>query len=238
MKRQVLEVIDRAPPDYFDPKLKRQLPEVKRRISKLADLIDDLGRLDETTGEVFVDENSLRKVLREASAGSEDAVIERLRQFPDQKLIRGRQGLKPIPGETLAERIDPYRGSREVDVNRRLSSYSSLEEFRQEVRRQSPHIPSETFDGETLYHQFKAILDAPGLTSRGPSHWDCIVGKVGWFVAPMVAVIISVVAVVIACVGSRFPPFRRLRLRGGLSSGRRFGLWLRPQRFGATWWLR
>jgi hypothetical protein len=204
MKHQVLEIIDKAPPDYFDPKLKKQLPAVKQRISKLGDLIDDLGRLDETTGEVFIDEKSLRKLLREASAGSEDAVIERLRQFPDQKFSK-KSGLKPIPWETLAERMDPYRSSQEVDVNRGLASYSSLEEFRQEVRRQSPNIPSETFDGETLYHQFKALLDAPGQTSRGPNAWDCIVRKLGWFVATMVAVIISVVAVVIACVAIAFP---------------------------------
>jgi hypothetical protein len=209
MKQQVLEIIDKAPPDHFDPKLKKQLPAVKQRISKLADLIDDLGRLDETTGEVFIDEKSLRKLLREASAGSEDAVIARLRQFPDQKFSK-KPGLKPIPWETLAERMDAGRGSREVEVNRGQSPYSSLEEVRQEVRRQSPDIPSEAFDGETLYHQFKAVLDAPALTSEGgtragPNAWDCMVRKLGWFVATMVAVIASVVVLVVAAVAIAAP---------------------------------
>ena len=65
MKQKLEESIDRAPPGYFHPKVKEKLPEAKQRLSKIADLIYDLGRLDERTQEVYVDEKSLRKLLRE-----------------------------------------------------------------------------------------------------------------------------------------------------------------------------
>ena len=53
MKQKLEESIDRAPPGYFHPKVKEKLPEAKQRFSKIADLIDDLGRLDERTQEVL-----------------------------------------------------------------------------------------------------------------------------------------------------------------------------------------
>jgi hypothetical protein len=211
MQRQVLEILDKAPPGYFGPKLKQHLPEVRRRIAKLAERIDDLGRLDEASGEVFVDESSLRKLLREASPRSEDAVIERLRQFPDNKLIRGNR-LKPIPWETLVERMERKAVSKEPEANLRVSPYSSLEEVRLEVQRQSPEIPNAAFEGETLHHQFRTVLDAPGalskepeVTGRAASPWDCMVRKLGWFAATMVVVLAAIVAVVILAVAIAAP---------------------------------
>ena len=53
MKQKLEESIDRAPPGYFHPNVKEKLPEAKQRFSKIADLIDDLGRLDERTQEVL-----------------------------------------------------------------------------------------------------------------------------------------------------------------------------------------
>ena len=53
MKQKLEESIDRAPPGYFHPKVKEKLPEAKQRFSKIADLFDDLGRLDERTQEVL-----------------------------------------------------------------------------------------------------------------------------------------------------------------------------------------
>src|SRR5687768_7428085 len=100
MKRQLEAFIDQAPPGYFDPKLQKHLPKIKQRLLKMADLIDDLGLLDEQTQEVYINENSLRRLVKEASPEAEEGVLARLSEFPDSRLTRGRKGMRSIPWET------------------------------------------------------------------------------------------------------------------------------------------
>ena len=157
MKQKLEESIDRAPPGYFHPKVKEKLPEAKQRLSKIADLIDDLGRLDECTQEVYVDENSLRKLLRETSPGSEEPVLAQLKRFPGSKLTDRGDGMKKIPWETLPVDANPIA----------VGQYPTFDEIRSGVRGRYPNIPEKAFEAEDMNRAFKAAIQAPGAVGEG-----------------------------------------------------------------------
>lgn len=166
MKQKLEESIDRAPPGYFHPKVKEKLPEAKQRFSKIADLIDDLGRLDERTQEVYVDEKSLRKLLRETSPGSEEPVLAQLKRFPGSKLSDRGDGMKKIPWETLAERMKPQIAP--VDANPiAVGQYPTFDEIRSGVRGRYPNIPEKAFEAEDINRAFQIGYSGAGCSRRG-----------------------------------------------------------------------
>ncbi len=220
MKRQLDQTIDRIPPGRLHPNVQEDLPEVKRRLLKLADLIDDLGRLDEHSQEVSVDENSLRKLIREASPGSEDTVVEQLRQLPGSNLTRRGGGLKKIPWETLTERMAPAAPLAAAPAGASPGPYVPWEEIREAVQRQFPDLPDDEFEATTLNRRFQAILAVPGPAAEGEAEalpgnvWNCMVRHLGfWGACLVIAVAVAVlavfayVAVVLGPVGPLNPTF-------------------------------
>src|SRR5688572_28262907 len=85
--------------------------EVKKRCTRLARSIDALGRIDNQSGEVFVDEASLRTLLRDVVPRDfEDRCVEQLRNLPGSKLrnFEGadkgtRENMKRIQWQALAK---------------------------------------------------------------------------------------------------------------------------------------
>jgi hypothetical protein len=205
MKQKLEELIDKAPPGYFHKKAKEKLPEVKQRLSKAAALMDDLGLRDDRSGEVYVDENSLRKLVKEASPGSEDGVIEWLKRIPGSKLTKGGHGMQKIQWEVLAEKIRlPQTSGPEAAPG----PYASFEEIRRAVKQGRPDIPDDAFEPDTLQRASKAVLEAPAHTRAAETGaalpdaaWNCMVRKIGfWGALTLVALaflIIQVMAVLI-----------------------------------------
>jgi hypothetical protein len=60
MKHEIKRLLDNMPQERIPPEARKDYPKLTRRVLKIAGLIDDLGRLDERSQEVRVDENSLR----------------------------------------------------------------------------------------------------------------------------------------------------------------------------------
>jgi hypothetical protein len=185
MKQKLAETIDRIPPGHLHPKVQKDLSKHKQRLFKLAELIDDLGRLDERSQEVFVDENSLRKLVREVSPGSEDAVVEKIREIPGSKMRKGSTGMKPIPWETLSERLSPTM-PKAPPAGRQLGPYSKFDEIRGVVKQQFPDIPDDAFEPDKLKNRFQGVLAAPGTTVGAQVEvptdvWDCMVRTFGFW---------------------------------------------------------
>jgi hypothetical protein len=122
--------------------------------------------LDERTQEVYVDEKSLRKLLRETSPGSEEPVLAQLKRFPGSKLTDRGDGMKKIPWETLAERMKPQIVP--VDANPiAVGQYPTFDEIRSGVRGRYPNIPEKAFEAEDMNRAFKAAIQAPGAVGEG-----------------------------------------------------------------------
>src|SRR5687767_5819499 len=137
MKRHLETLIDNAPPGHFPPKIKEKLPETKRVLLRWAELVDDLGRLDERSQKVYIDETSVRKLVREAVPGAEDDVIAVLAALPDSNLTRCGGGMKKIPWETVSERMAPaFTTPLSADAERDPTPYEKFEDIRAAVQRQ------------------------------------------------------------------------------------------------------
>ncbi len=200
MKHKLKELIDQAPPGHFHPKIQTNLAEVKRRLEHAATLMDDLGLLDERSQDVYVDENSLRKLLREASPGSEDGVIERLRRIPGSRLTRDSQGLKKVPWETVAQRMV----SGTVTPSLAPGPYASFDEIRQAIQQGRPDIPDSAFEPETLRQASEAVLGAPAPTQADAAFgiseavWNCMVNHGGfWSALALVADAFFMIAIAV-----------------------------------------
>ena len=202
MKQKLEELIDKAPPGHFHPKVKEKLSDVQKRVVKVAEMMEDLGLSDDRTNEVYVDENSLRKLLKEASPGSEDAVIAALKRIPGSKLATAGPGKRKIPWDNLAKRMPRMERSREAAVE--LNPYSSFEEIRQAVQQKFPDVQDDTFQPKALDDAFRKALEAPRAAEEAlPGDiWNCMVRHFGWWGAIMLvttaAVIIAVVLALLA----------------------------------------
>jgi hypothetical protein len=182
MKHEIKRLLDNMPQERIPPEARKDYPKLTRRVLKIAGLIDDLGRLDERSQEVRVDENSLRKLVREVAPGSEDTIVEQLRRLPGSNLIKGGKGMKPISWETLSERMAPPlpQTAKLSAEAARLTPYSSVAEIRAAVQAESPNIPDAAFDVETVHSRFKAVLVGTAESEAGPKAlpsnvWDCMV---------------------------------------------------------------
>ena len=212
MKQEMQQLLDKMPQERIPLEARKDYPKLTRHVLKIAGLIDGLGRLDEQSQEVGVDENSLRKLVREVAPGSEDAIIAKLRGLPGSNLIKGGKALKPISWEALTERMAPKlpHAAKLSAEAARLTAYSPLPEIRAAVQAQAPNLPDAAFDMETIHSRFKAVLD--GAAESGPvpaalpgNVWDCMVRNLGfWGALAAVALgvlVVSIVAFILAVYG-------------------------------------
>jgi hypothetical protein len=193
------------PQERIPAEARKDYPKLTRHVLKIAGLIDDLGRLDEQSQEVRIDENSLRKLVREVAPGSEDAIVEKLRGVPGSNLVKSGKGLKPISWEALTERMAPRLpqvGMLSAEAAR-LTAYSSLADIRAAVQAQAPGFPADAaFDMETLNSRCKAALagaaeSEPAPTALPGNVWDCMVRNLGfWGAVAAVALAVLVVSIV------------------------------------------
>jgi hypothetical protein len=196
MRQQIEKLLDNAPPGHIHP---RDRAKIKTQAVKVAKLIDDLGRQDERSGKVSIDEQSLRKLVREVAPGSEGAVVQHLKSLPESN-ITNRGGLKRVPWETVAEDFKSHRPDLPEESEQagpRLTPYSSQLEIRTAVQSQAPNIPAEAFDPDRWDRRARGVFSSLGVAEDAEAVssniWDCMVRKLGWFAATMALVLVALI---------------------------------------------
>ena len=99
MKQQLEETLNKLAVDRLPPEARNNLPKIKAGLLKWGELMDDLGRRDEQSGEIFVDEGGLRKLLGEHfPEASVQQTIGALQGLPGSKVKKATGKTSVIPG--------------------------------------------------------------------------------------------------------------------------------------------
>jgi hypothetical protein len=201
-------------PSNLDHKTRHQLEVGLRRL-------DDLAREDPRTGEVYVDEQRLRGVLKRGlDKPNINKVIGALKELPDAALrSRSDPNAKRVPWEGIARRAVPSM-TQEASEHRRppMTLTTTPEELRRMVQEQRPDLPDHVFDPGQMGHAMERLIAGvdswqPGADTRSAESraanpfqvlWDCLVSTIGFWVA--LAIIGFVYGVVLAILGA-FPFF-------------------------------
>lgn len=170
-------------------------PAARARCLRVARGMDQLGRLDERTGEVFVDEDALRRLLREVAPGTEARTVAALKRLPGSHLRdvgADAEQIRRIDWATVAQRADDFDGGPdERFLQLGAKPPATMGEVRQAVKRLSPGAPDEAFDPKELHRRVQQLADqlaaaeAADVTAEAVSGsvWDCIVRHLGWWAA-------------------------------------------------------
>ena len=188
--------------DALFPQMQR--PD-RARLLKLARQIDDLPRLDEDTNECYVDERSLRVLLKEAfPPQAEDRFIAAARALPDSRLVDRADGrrLRAASWDEVGRR-GVFRQPGDGDVeDPGLHARASGEEIRRAVKQRSPEIPDDVFEDERLLQIAEQIVGPAGSDATTEARmpdvgllFDCLVRSIGWWgVMLLTAALVVIVA--------------------------------------------
>lgn len=185
-----------------------QIPApVKARFASYCRHLDNLGLLDEKTQEVFIDEDNLRRMLKEHFPPEfEEECVTRLREIPDSKLLskenrpRGQDKLTPIPWQALAGRVEALRPStsplsfEDFGGSAGRQRPFTAEEIRLAVKKRFPEIPDAMADPESFSRKIEDFVHGRGnaeLTAIPGDIWDCMVRNLGWWGAMSVFVVVG-----------------------------------------------
>jgi len=196
MKQQLEGTLDKAL-DRLPPEARNDLPRIKVQLLKWGELMDDLARRDEQSGEIFVDEGSLHKLLGEHyPQDSVQRTIAALQGLPGSKVKKATGRTSAIPWETAAAQLGgDAGGGQSSSVLSGLNATSSPQEIQAAMHRQVQGLPDTLFHAETFTQKLKDALNTS--TAGGPqtaavtgSAWDCMVRHFGfWGALALVAVI-------------------------------------------------
>jgi hypothetical protein len=163
--------------------------------------MDDLGRRDEQSGEIFVDEGGLRKLLGEHfPEASVQQTIGALQGLPGSKVKKATGKTSVIPWETVAARLGAdLGGGQSLSVPSGLNATSSLKEIRAALQQQFPGLPDDLFHAETFTRKLKDSLNTsaagrPQTAAVTGSSWDCMVRHFGFWGALALCAVIAAAA--------------------------------------------
>jgi hypothetical protein len=197
MKQQLEEALNTLVVDRLPPEARNNLPKIKVGLLKWGELMDGLGRRDEQSGEIFVDESSLHNLLKEHfPEASVQRTIGALQGLPGSKVKKATGKTSVIPWETVAANLG---GGQSSSVLSGLNATSSLEEIRAALQQQIPGLPDNLFHAETFTRKLKDALNtsaAGGLQTEAVtgSSWDCMVRHFGFWGALALCAVIAAAA--------------------------------------------
>jgi hypothetical protein len=196
--------------------------EVKKRWTRLARSIDALGRIDNQSGEVFVDEASLRTLLRDVVPRDfEDRCVEQLRNLPGSKLrnFEGadkgtRENMKRIQWQALAKQVGIFEEEPPATYKVGLNNANNLEDVRKVVNQWKSDMPDVLLDPEETKRQIEGIIaqtrearegadasPSEAVTTRALPSVDavyrCLIGRIGWWAAVALLAVIAAALVAI-----------------------------------------
>jgi hypothetical protein len=189
VNRPFEDVLRGIPSTHLDPR-------ARNRMLKLTRGLDNVGRLDERTGEVFVDERSLRRVLDDRDlfpSGFGDAAITELKNSPDSKLLSdGGPGKKTVGWYEMANHLDPIEPTTDTYESLGLNAASTKDDVRNAVKRRFPNIPEQAFDEQEGKRRLDRIVTARSNTEASDAAvveavpdvaavWSCVRRRLGWW---------------------------------------------------------
>ena len=166
----------------------------KRRLRKLARALDEVGRLDEESGEVLLYEPALKRFLEDREllpeAVGRNAVAALRNPDAEKALTKEDKGKRLSWGE-LVERAGGPKPDRDLGFRALgLRESSSEEEMREAVKRNYPDLPQEAFEGDELRRRIEAVLREDAQPRKGAVTavprdaalwWDCVTRSLGGF---------------------------------------------------------
>jgi len=202
---------------------KHLTPAAKKRFAQLARRLDDLGRRDKDSQQVFVDETALRTLLHEFYPPEfEERCIAEMRTFPDSRLMSStdveRGKMIPIRWQALCTQVGLLTGEPDPAFKDRLNKVSKVEDIRQAVKQHFPDIPDEMFDPQMVTQRVQQIVGSPAQTeertmtaaalSSASQVFDCVMRNLGWWAAFALLTIIgaALVAISVATGGTATVP--------------------------------
>jgi hypothetical protein len=175
----------------------------KRLIELIADL-DDVGRLDPESNELYVDEGSLRKLLKKhGSKEFEEQAMTHLQRWQGSRLSNlsgaaaGANGiaaarLVPIRWEALVGRVDELRPAPDATLAAlQLNASSTEDEVNRAIKARFPNMPDRLFEQDRLRRVATIVAGsgaptstaAPNVNSVRTDFWSCLVDNMGFWAA-------------------------------------------------------
>jgi hypothetical protein len=201
MKQQLEDTLNRLDVDRFPPEIRKDLPKIKAGLLNWGVLMDDLGRRDEQSGEVFVDESSLHKLLQgQVPEASVHRAIAAMHALPHNKVKQATGKASSVPWETVAAESG---GAQSSSVLSGLTAFSTLDEIRAALQQQIPGLPDNLFHAEPFTRKLKDALNLPAAgepQTEGVegSSWDCMVRHFGFWGALALCAVIAAAATAFA----------------------------------------
>lgn len=199
-----------VPDDYISP-------EGRVRLGNLLQAMDELGRLDQETQEVSIDEASLHRLASEfITPQFATNYITHLKMLADSRLTSDMDPAKkltPISWLTLAGRTkvfaplaDPLAALDGLGI----SQFSPGEEIRKAVQTRFPDIPNVMFDPQALKREVDSIIQSqvegtPEAATRPLASWgsilECCEARLPWWEITAAIVLIGAALIALALSG-------------------------------------
>jgi hypothetical protein len=200
--------------------------DAKARLSEITRDLDDLGRLDEASNKVYVDEQSLRRLLKKTfSPEFEQEAMAQLKRMPDSKLVdesgAGHRRLTPLPWDALVDRVKALSPRPDATYDALgLTPSSTLDDINKAVKQRLPDAPDNLLEPERLRRHLRAIVknpdalgvatveqtgvDAATVEQAGvlPDIWGCFVKNLGfWGAVALGALIAAIIGALLIALG-------------------------------------
>jgi hypothetical protein len=165
----ILELLDAVPQE-------RLSSEQKKRLVRLHHSLNELGRIDEATGETFVDEKSLRKLLKEhAPAGFEERCVTFLRTSPDGHLLvadwGSRKTVKAVDWQTAFGKTVASKSQSATLESLGLSPRSTRQEVKRALQQRMPDLSDDLFDSDAGAALDAAVNGLAGMQGNPDDYW-------------------------------------------------------------------
>ena len=186
-------------------------PEGKKKFADIAQKLDQLGKVNPQTQEIFIDEQTLRNLLKtHLPAGVEDHCMLALKAASANSFIAAntvggasQQHLNPLSWQQLSQEIKKKMKTPSVDDSQ-LGSSPTAEKLIQTFKQYVPNVPDSLFDPKTFReHLLTAIgsTASPASAETGAisesgisSIWNCLVSNLGFWVALGVVALVIVIS--------------------------------------------
>jgi hypothetical protein len=166
----------------------------KQRLLQTARELDELPRVDERSGEVFVDEERARRLFGKLSPKSNKQFVDQLvavsKDRPGGELLRkGKGRSRAISWKDFRSRV----GAEEVPPEDTLSGWglsprSTDEDIREAVKRRIPDYPDELLEPMGMGRTMQATMDRLATQAGGEEpaptagdwgiFWSCFLGSI------------------------------------------------------------
>jgi hypothetical protein len=185
-------------------------PELKEPLLELARGLDGLGRLDESSQQVFIDETSLRGLLRAHFPSEfEDPCIGVLKQAPGSRLLdaMGKSTIeaRPVYWQVVAANAEGFAPTLEAALGSfGLTASSTTEELRKAIQQRMPHLDPEQLTRrveELVTTQATATSREATAPADAASVWDCCLRHLGWWGLAAFVVVLGAVIVAASATG-------------------------------------